>query len=274
MDSSSCSLGFQEKSLQQQGYVAYSAAELRQLEWGLRFTPMACALLTFTGLMLGNAYLLFFVAFLGIWAFLFPAGHPMDWLYNHLFRHFHGGVRLPPNPLQRRLACFSAAMLNTFAATMFLFDHPVVAWSVGVVLLFLQAIVISTHFCVLSWMYEGFMRLIGRWNAPIEVSQARHLLGKGALVVDVRSVNEYAAQHIPEAINWPSEWIAQGQSLPEICVGKPLLLHCQSSSRSQQATTILHQKGIEAYNLGSYKRALQILKAVDPSIQQGVPSVS
>jgi len=56
------------------------------------------------------------VALLGIWAFIFPAGHPMDLIYNHLIAPMFGAVKLPKNPFQRRLAFFVAGLMNIAAA--------------------------------------------------------------------------------------------------------------------------------------------------------------
>ena len=256
-----CTLGFQERALRQQGYGAYSADELRQLRWGLRFTPFACALLTLAGLVAGSPWVLFAVAFLGVWAFFFPAGHPMDWLYNHVVRHLHGGVPLPPNPLQRRLACLSAAVLNATAGLLFLVEAPLAARIVGGVLLALQALVITTHFCMLSWMYEGVLRLLGRWQeAALDAGEIAQWLRRGAVVVDVRSAHEYARDHIEGAVNWPSEWIKAGSEVPLACAGKPMLLHCQSGMRSQQALGLLQGRGFEVLNLGSLADARHLLQ--------------
>lgn len=253
--------GFQDKALRQQGYGAYSAQELRQLLWGLRFTPFACALLTLAGLVMGSPWLLFLVSALGVWAFFFPAGHPMDWLYNHAVRHLHGGVPLPPNPLQRRLACLSAAVLNAASGMLFLLQAPTAARVVGTVLLALQALVITTHFCMLSWMYEGFMRLLGRWQEEaVDAAEVAQWLRRGAVVVDARSAHEYASGHLEGAVNWPSEWIKAGGKAPASCAGRPLLLHCQSGMRSQQALKLLQQRGWEVLNLGGLDNARRLLQ--------------
>ena len=73
-----CDLSFQQKSLFQQGFQKYTPKELKQLEWGLRFTPAACSLIAAVGLYLQQPAILFAVAMLGFWAFFFPAGHPMQ----------------------------------------------------------------------------------------------------------------------------------------------------------------------------------------------------
>ena len=84
--SDSSKLSFQQRSLVQQGYTNYSPQELTEMEWGLRFTPFVCALIALYGLVTQQPWVLFSVAALGIWAFFFPATHPMDMLYNYVVR--------------------------------------------------------------------------------------------------------------------------------------------------------------------------------------------
>jgi rhodanese-related sulfurtransferase len=241
-------LSFQHQSLVQQGYQSYTPSELKQLEWGLRFTPSVCSLLTLVGLLLQLPWLLIAVSVLGFLAFFFPAGHPMDLLYNNVVRHAFGAVALPPNPFQRRLACLAAAVMNLIAAVLFMTGLPVAAWVVGGILLVLQLIVITTHFCTLSWMYEGLMRALGRWNVPIESEQAKKLLQAGAELIDVRGPDEYAGGHLPNARNIPLEQIKEHATE---FADKTVLLYCYSGMRSHIAAEALHQVGIKtAYNLG------------------------
>lgn len=258
--SSSCSLSFQQRSLFQQGYQRYTPKELRQLEWGLRFTPAVCSAITAVALVYQLPYLLFAVAALGIWAFFFPAAHPMDLLYNHVVRHAFGAVALPANPFQRRLACLSAGAMNIIAGALFLAKLPVAALAVGITLLVLQAIVIFTHFCTLSWMYEGVMRLLGKWEVPLEKTEAEKMLKDNALLVDVRSPVEFAEGTIQGAVNMPLEEIENYKDQLGAC---PALLFCRSGARSQIALHKLQDLGIEkVYDIGELKRAEEITAAV------------
>ncbi|HEB59536.1 MAG TPA: DUF4395 family protein [Gammaproteobacteria bacterium] len=254
-----CDLSFQQRSLFQQGYQRYTPAELKQLEWGLRFTPAACSAMALYGLISANPVILLAVAALGIWAFFFPAAHPMDLLYNHGVRHLFGAVKLPENPFQRRLACLSAGIMNVIAAVLFMADMPTAALVVGGMLLFLQFIVITTHFCTLSWMYEGLMRLLGKWQVPVDENHARDLLKRGALLVDVRSPVEFADASLSGALNLPLEELDQHVDRLR---GAQALLFCNSGTRSHIATEKLRSLGIESvYNLGAFKRARGLVAA-------------
>lgn len=253
-------LTFQQRSLVQQGYTKFTRQELREMEWGLRFTPFVCALIALYGLALQLPWVLFTVAALGIWAFFFPAAHPMDMIYNYVVSPLLGTAKLPPNPMQRRLACLSAGMMNIMAGTLFLLDLPTAALAVGGCLLVLQAIVIATHFCALSWMYEGVARMFGNWNRPIEPHQAQQYLQQGATVIDVRSPQEFAQKHLRGAVNMPLESL--GDSFHKLPTGT-LLLHCKSGMRSNMAAGLLRKHGYEhVYNLGGFDRAKSIVEAV------------
>jgi len=254
-----CSMSFQQRSLFQQGFQRFTPAELKQLEWGLRFTPAACSLIAAYGLYVQQPYILFAVAALGIWAFFLPAAHPMDLLYNHLIRPLFGAIKLPANPFQRRLACLSAGLMNIAAAILFIFNMPIAATVVGVSLLVLQAIVITTHFCTLSWMYEGIMRLAGKWHKPLDATQAQDYLSKGAKLIDVRSQNEFAKNSLTGAINLPLEDL---DNLVEEFKQGVCLLFCNSGTRSHIASEKLKGHGVnEIYNLGDFNRAKDIVAA-------------
>ncbi len=255
--SNTCELSFQQKSLFQQGYQHYSAQELKQLEWGLRFTPAACSSLTAYGLYIQEPNLLFFVGLLGMWAFFFPAHHPMDLLYNHVVRKPFGAIKLPENPFQRRLACFAAGIMNTAAAVLFIFELPTIAIIVGVALLVLQVIVITTHFCTLSWMYEGLMRVLGLWKIPLDLEKAKSLIKDGAVLIDVRSQNEFASESVDCSVNLPLENIEESSNELK---GQTALFYCSSGARSHIAVEKLTKLGFDKiYDLGSMSRAKEVM---------------
>jgi len=258
--SKQCDLNFQQRSLFQQGYQRFSSTELKQLEWGLRFTPAACSLLTAWALYAQQPMVLLVVAALGMWAFFFPSAHPMDLLYNHLVRHLFGAVKLPANPFQRRLACFAAGIMNVMAASLFLLELPLAALITGGMLLVLQAIVIFTHFCTLSWMYEGLMRLLGKWHKPLAEESVREMVSQGANLVDVRSPNEFAAGSIRGAVNMPLENLHELSD--SFCKKTPTLLFCNSGTRSHIACQKLSDNGLEnIFNIGSFDRAKTLATA-------------
>jgi rhodanese-related sulfurtransferase len=248
----SASSTLQSRALTQQGYD-YSPAELSELSWGLRFTPTLCMAVAVVGLVTQQAWIHFGLAALGILPFWLPAWHPLDRLYNHVLRPLWSGVALPPNPLPRRIACMMGGAMNLGIGTAFTFGSLTTAWALGAVLIALQLIVITTHFCVASWMYEGLLRLIGSWAPPLPPEKARELVGAGARLVDVREPDEFARGHLPGAVNVPVDQIEQrAQEIAD----RPSVLYCQSGLRSQRAMQLLrkrHAKG-EFHNLGAMSR--------------------
>lgn len=245
------SLTLKEKSLLQQGYD-YSSSDLRKLDWGLRFTPIMCMLGAAYGLWTQQPMIHFFMAALGILPFWFPKWHPIDRLYNHVICPLINGVKLPINPLPRRIACFAGGSMNIGIGIGFLYHAPVVAYAFGAILVPLQLLVISTHFCVASWIYEIAMKMMGTWDRPLTPTEAHQLVKSGALLVDVRGPDEFAKEHLPNAINVPLDDIVQHL---DIFQKQPTVLYCQSGMRSQNAANLLKKRGYQSvHNLGAMAR--------------------
>jgi rhodanese-related sulfurtransferase len=238
-------------ALIQQGYD-YSPEELAELSWGLRFTPAVCLVIAVVGLATRRPGIHFALAALGILPFWFPAWHPVDRFYNHVLRPLWNGVRLPPNPLPRRIACLMGGAMNLAIGSAFAAGQVVAAYGLGAVLVALQLVVITTHFCVASWMYECLLRALGRFAPPIDVELARRLLREGAQLVDVRSPEEFARGHLPGARNIPLERVV---ATIERETDRAHVLYCQSGLRSQRATQLSRRAGhTRVYNAGAMKR--------------------
>jgi rhodanese-related sulfurtransferase len=79
----------------------------------------------------------------------------------------------------------------------------------------------------------------------------KDLTGKGAVVVDVRTVAEFRTGHIKNAVNVPLDKISTELSLIKK-INKPIIAVCRSGSRSSIAVNILKKAGIEAYNGGAW----------------------
>lgn len=244
-------LSFQERSLTQQGYK-YTKEELRKLEWGLRFTPLLCMAGAAYGLFMQSPQIHFVMAAIGILPFWFPTWHPMDRFYNYVINPIIKGVKLPPNPLPRRIACMVGGAMNVGIGFGFLYEMPVLAYGFGAILVPLQLIVISTHFCVAAWFYELAMKVTGKWDQLVSLEDAQKLLDEGAIMVDVRDADEFAKGHLPNAINVPLSEVTQHL---ETFRQQPALMYCQSGMRCQQAIGQLKRHGVrQVYNLGSMDR--------------------
>lgn len=82
------------------------------------------------------------------------------------------------------------------------------------------------------------------------------LKNKGAILIDVRSPAEFAANNAPHTLNIPLNEL--GQRLQEIPRHVPVILACASGTRSGIAKMILKKNGFsDVYNLGAWTNFLK-----------------
>ena len=77
------------------------------------------------------------------------------------------------------------------------------------------------------------------------------LLAQGALIVDVRTPQEYREGHIPQSQNIPLDQL-KNKIADLKKKNKPIITVCRSGSRSGMAKSMLSQAGIEVYNGGPW----------------------
>lgn len=77
------------------------------------------------------------------------------------------------------------------------------------------------------------------------------LTAAGALIIDVRTPEEFRAGHIKQSVNIPLQ-IIQGKVADLKKKNKPIIAVCRSGARSGTAVGILKSAGIEAYNGGAW----------------------
>ncbi|GIU27785.1 rhodanese-like domain-containing protein [Shewanella sp. MBTL60-007] len=76
----------------------------------------------------------------------------------------------------------------------------------------------------------------------------------GALVVDVRTPEEFAQGHLPNAINIPYEQINTAFSNKQIAKDRSVVVYCRSGNRSGIANQMLVREGYtNVYNGGGYQ---------------------
>lgn len=78
----------------------------------------------------------------------------------------------------------------------------------------------------------------------------KELLANGAIVLDVRSVQEYQNGHIENAINIPINTLEA--NLNKLDKTKPIITCCLSGTRSSYAEKLLNQHGFIVYNGGGW----------------------
>jgi phage shock protein E len=85
-------------------------------------------------------------------------------------------------------------------------------------------------------------------------------LRNGAMLIDVRSVNEFESGHILQAYNMPLDRIDVLVPSAVRDKNKVLLLHCSTGTRSGMAKKKLEGMGYKnVFSLGSYERAGKIV---------------
>ncbi|MCI8376344.1 MAG: FAD-dependent oxidoreductase [Lachnospiraceae bacterium] len=86
----------------------------------------------------------------------------------------------------------------------------------------------------------GLNLLSGAYR-QVSVSEVRHLVEKGAYIIDVREKGEFERGHLKNAVNLPLSELRE--RLSEIPKDRPVYLHCQSGQRSYQAVRALQNLG-------------------------------
>jgi len=93
-------------------------------------------------------------------------------------------------------------------------------------------------------------------SARRTAASERAVDSRAAMVIDVRTPQEFASGHVRGAINVP---VDQVQSrIKEVAKSKdtPLMVHCQSGGRSARAAAALREMGYtNVKDLGSYANA-------------------
>ena len=80
-------------------------------------------------------------------------------------------------------------------------------------------------------------------------AEARRLVERGALLLDVRSPSEFAERHIPGSRNLPVEELKR--RLSELPRDRALVVYCHTGARAGFATEILRKAGFRVFNLGT-----------------------
>jgi phage shock protein E len=95
------------------------------------------------------------------------------------------------------------------------------------------------------------MGLLSIFGIKSKEEKVKELMAEGAIIVDVRTPQEYNEGHIAHSLNIPVQQIeARISTLKK--KGKPVILCCKSGGRAGRAKSILHRNGIKCMNGGSW----------------------
>jgi phage shock protein E len=79
----------------------------------------------------------------------------------------------------------------------------------------------------------------------------KQIMEQGALILDVRTAQEFAGGSIPGSTNIPLGEL-ENRVTEVTKLGKPVITCCASGIRSASALTILKKNGVTCYNGGGY----------------------
>ncbi len=103
----------------------------------------------------------------------------------------------------------------------------------------------------MKWLLPLLFALAG-CATDTTAAEARRLVERGALLVDVRTPEEFAERRIPSSRNIPVEELKKRMS--ELPKKTPLIVYCHTGVRAGFATQMLRKAGYRVYNLGSIGR--------------------
>jgi len=104
-------------------------------------------------------------------------------------------------------------------------------------------------FCVLLIILS-----VGLFSACSNISdedlvKAREAVKNGALIVDVRTPEEFKGKHVAGAINLPIEEIMKGHiNLPK---NKEIVVYCRTGNRSSASAKVLTEQGWKVYDVAT-----------------------
>jgi phage shock protein E len=112
--------------------------------------------------------------------------------------------------------------------------------------------ILPTLLVIASLLVVGYF-MLGK-GGGVSSADARQLVQSGARLIDVRTPAEFAAGHIPGAINIPVQQLDSrlGELQPKDAA---IVLYCRSGSRSGSAARMLKGAGFAAvHDLGPMSR--------------------
>jgi len=87
----------------------------------------------------------------------------------------------------------------------------------------------------------------------LKVPDLKAIASNGALIIDVRTREEYKNGHHPKSVNIPLSELS-GKISDLKAKQKTIIACCQSGSRSSMAVSLMRKNGLDAYNAGSWRQ--------------------
>jgi uncharacterized protein DUF4395 len=138
--------------IEAQGFAGLDDRTLAHINYWLRLAPAICMVWVAIGTVRSSPMMLWaLVPFAALGALL--TNHPFDVLYNHGFRYWAHGPRLPAYALPRRFGCLVATVMIAGEAWSFQTGHPLFGHILGWSLVAAASANVSIGFCVPSFIY-------------------------------------------------------------------------------------------------------------------------
>ncbi len=102
----------------------------------------------------------------------------------------------------------------------------------------------------------GFFGMFGGGNSSASIEE---YLKEGAVVIDVRTAEEFREGHVKGSKNMVLNTIPT-KVLEIKKMNKKVIAVCRSGARSGQAASFLKQQGIDAINGGQWQSVAKVLK--------------
>lgn len=91
--------------------------------------------------------------------------------------------------------------------------------------------------------------VLGTAHASDRAKQGWQMIEQGAMVIDVRTPEEFSAGHLDQAVNYPLSEL--DKHIAALDKSQPIVLYCRSGNRSGQALAYMESKGFTAlHNAG------------------------
>jgi hypothetical protein len=137
--------------VEMQGYLGLDDETLAKVEPWLRLSPAICMVVAAVGTLLASPWVLWALVPFAVAGVLMP-NHPFDVIYTYGFRLLTGGPRLPRSGVPRRFACaVGATWLLATGAAFYLGAHTA-GTVLGLALVGVAAVLVTTGFCVPSFL--------------------------------------------------------------------------------------------------------------------------
>jgi len=145
------------RRLDAQGFKRLTDSEVVEFDRWLRLSPAICLAWTLIGVAFASPIILAALIPFAVAGFVWDR-HPFDLIYDLGIRRFTGGRPLPCYGRQRRFACLSASLMLGAAAASFYFGYQAAGYVIGGFMVLAAATMVSTGFCVPSFVYNSVAR--------------------------------------------------------------------------------------------------------------------